>query len=243
MLAFLQYYNLYSDAKLCMDVLPTNQPVLGNVTLKHEYAFNSSSENSSISVYAAVSGNVLHIASDDYGTKIEARKWIGKGTTGGVYAEIPGEALCWHSWCPPVESLGDFIGIPTVIVLPSKFVLMYTIFLVPTLEERARDRVFYNGVWLMRTESLWVEVIEDSCGTLFAVLLVAIVGIVVFAPRKAATLQPEHQDLTQGHYILKIACTTQKCSNAYVRMVLPLRSTTWSSEKPGATKTGCSTKH
>ena len=217
LLAILQFCssNLYSGPKLCLSKLEDHNP--SNVTLVHEYALNDSSpEDDNISVYAGVSGNILHITSGDYGTKIEVRKWVGKGTTGGMYAEIPGETLCWQTWCPPVTSLGDFIGIPTIIAQPSKVGLMYTIFLVPMLEERVRDCVISNRVCLRSIESLWSKVIEDCCGAFFAVVVIAIVGIVVFMPRRAATLPPEHQEPAQGELQVLLG-NVQLCE----RMVLP----------------------
>ena len=248
LLAILQFCcsNLYSGPKLCLIKIENyNQR---NVTLVHEYAFNDSSpEDDNIFVYAGVSGNILHIASGDYGTKIEVRKWVGMGTTGGMYAEIPGETLCWQTWCPPVTSLGDFIGIPTIIDQPSKVALMYTIFLVPTLEERARDCVISNDAYLRSIESLWSKVIEECCGAFIAVVVIAIVGIAVFVPRGAATLPPEHQEPAQGELqvLFRMFSLVREwfCPFRNVqlseRMVLPIRST----EKLGAPKTGSSSKH
>ena len=101
--------------------------------------------------HADVSGNTLHITSGDHGTRLELQKWDGKGTTGGLYTENLDEKLCRITGCPPLMSSGDFIGIPTLSlsVLPSQLVVMYTIFLVPTLEERARECIYYNGLHLM----------------------------------------------------------------------------------------------
>ena len=76
--------------------------------------------------------------------------------------------------------------------------------------------------------------IEDCCGAFFAVVVIAIVGIVVFMPRRAATLPPQHQEPTQGE-LQVLFRNVQLCE----RMVLPIRST----EKLGAPKTGSSSKH
>ena len=102
---------------------------------------------------------------------------------GGLYAEIPDEKLCRITGCPPLMSSGDFIGIPTLSVLPSKVVVWYTIFLVPSLEERARVRIYYDGLHLMDPKTVWDAVIQHCCSSFFAVLLAASLGVFAFANR------------------------------------------------------------
>lgn len=254
--AFLLWYssNLYSGPMLCMMKF-LDVPELGylsNVTLYPEHAFKSAPGNSSISVYADVSDNILHITSGDYGTKLEIQKWDGKGTTGGLYAEIPGETLCGIAGCPPVTSSGDFIGsgIPTIRrgVLPSKVVIMYTIFLVPTLEERARERIFYNGAHFKEVKTLWDTVILHGCLRFITVLAAAWIGIYVFAYREDVTFlcicapsrsPTVHQDPQQGELIDTVLLKRlQSCD----RIPMLFRSNTWFCEWP-APGSGQNNKH
>ena len=64
----------------------------------------------------------LVVTSEDYGTIIEELK-LGRAVV------LIDEVLCRDTdSCLPIKSLGDFIGIPTKIVLPSRFMDIYTLF-------------------------------------------------------------------------------------------------------------------
>ena len=168
-----------SGPKLCLiNKLSLEEPVL-NVTLYQDSFFSIAPSNRYW--YADVSGNELFITTGDFGTRLEIRDWGRSGVTGGSYAEILGEALCCESDCPPVTSSGDYVGIPTKYTLASKVVVMYTIFLLPDLEERARDCVFttLTNVHSTRVQNLWDTVIEHFCTQLYVVLATAVAAVVL----------------------------------------------------------------
>lgn len=187
----------------------STEPVLNNVTLYPEHPFSSASAPKNSYWYADVSGNILHITTGDFGTRIDMREWGRKGATGGSYAELRGEALCVDIDCPPVMSSGDYIGIPTKYASASKVVVMYTIFLLPALEERARGHIFdhVTDVHITQIKTLWGEVIQYFCFRLFVVLALAMVGLVT-AVRDALKLRAqlslysltEHQNPMQGEH-------------------------------------------
>ena len=209
LLACLLWYSSNSCTKLCMIIKcrPT-EPVLNNVTLYPKHPFSSASAPKN-RYYAVVSGNILHITTGDFGTRIEIRKWGRKGATGGSYAEFRGKALCLDTDCPPVTSSGDYIGIPMKYASASKVVVMYTIFLLPTLEERARGCIFDNvtNVHITQIKTLWGEVVQCFCIWQFvalALVMVAFVTTVRDALKLRAQLSlyslTEHQNSMQGEH-------------------------------------------
>ena len=221
------------------------EPVLNNVTLYPEHPLSSASAPKN-SYYAVVSGNILHITTGDFGTRIEIREWGRKGATGGSYAELRGEALCVDIDCPPVTSSGDYIGIPTKYASASKVVVMYTIFLLPTLEERARGCIFDNvtNVHITQIKTLWSEVIQYFCIWLFFYLALAMVALVTTV-RDALKLRAQlslysltdHQNPTQGEHF-KTVLLIMFCS-CVTYLLLLFSSTARSSEWTGAPKSEC----
>ena len=106
----------------------------------------------------------LVVTSKDYGTIIEELK-LGRAV---LFID---EVLCRDTdSCLPINSLGDFSGIPTKIVLPSRFMDIYTLFSIdlPILKVKTQGCVFSNGSWhVTQVETLCDELIKHFCDLLF----------------------------------------------------------------------------
>ena len=199
-------YTSKSGPQLCMvNNFNPSEPILKNVSLYHIF----SSDPRIRYWFAHESGHEVRITTGDFGTRLEVHGWCRNDAKGGSYAELPGEALCWDSDCPPVTSSGDYVGIPTKYTLASKVVIMYTIFLLPTLEDRTRGCVFSNITNFRSTpvKALWGEVIVHFCTWLYVFLGLVMVAIVVSVrdalklnSRSSLYSSAEQQDQTQGEH-------------------------------------------
>ena len=185
------YFSNISGFKLCAINFQSERPGLNNVTLQPDRVFSSASK----SVYAIVSGHRIRITSYIYSdankTRIELQKRGRSGAMVGWYTELDGELFCrGPGICPPMMSSGDYIGIPTVtdvlLLWTNEEVLnlqvvRYTIFHLPTLEERAQDRFTIDSTFVFCTQVkvVWGQVIEHSCHSLFIVLAAAVIDFVL----------------------------------------------------------------
>ena len=199
-------YTSKSGPQLCMvNNFNPSEPILKNVSLYHIF----SSDPRIRYWFAQESGHEVRITTGNFGTRLEVQEWRRNGATGGLYAELPGEALCWDSDCPPVTSSGDYVGIPTKYTLASKVVVMYTIFLLPTLKERARGCVFSTITHFRSThvKTLWGEVIVHFCTSFYVLLGIVIVAILLSVrdalklnSRSSLYSSTEQKDQTQGEH-------------------------------------------
>ena len=85
-------------------------------------------------------------------------------------------------FCPPVASSGDYIGIPTKEARTSGVTVMYTIFLLPALKERARGCIFDNSteyVHATQIENLRGTVIQYFCDRLLLLVTFVVITIVL----------------------------------------------------------------